>query len=413
MENGVAIVVGGGVIGLCCAIALQREGLRVSLVEPQGDWRGASWGNAGHIAIEQTAPLASWATIASAPRRLFINGGALALPLSDVATWAPFAVRMLAAAAPSRFQRGQAALTELLSSAAPDWQSLLGHMGRPELFAMNGHLVTWETTAGAVRGRRAWLGANVGTAAVQDLRPVDRRLLAIALPKGPVDGLHFAGTGQIADPDQLAHALWTAFRDGGGIPIQHGVQRMTRADGGVRLTLTNGAEIVSNRIILAAGARSAELLRPLGLNIPMIAERGYHLEAPVSEAQWPSALPPVVFEERSLIATRFQTKLRIASFVEFAHVDSPPDPRKWARLHQHAAQLKLPIPPDAARWMGARPTLPDYLPVLGPVEGVPGLFAAFGHQHLGLTLAAVTGRLIAGSVAGRDVPAAFSASRFM
>ena len=96
-----------------------------------------------------------------------------------------------------------------------------------------------------------------------------------------------------------------------------------------------------------------------------------------------------------MIVTPFRSGLRAASFVEFARADTPPDPRKWARLKSHVAALGLPFREPCSEWFGARPTLPDYLPALGRSRRAANLLYAFGHQHLGLTLAALTGELIA------------------
>jgi D-hydroxyproline dehydrogenase len=114
-------------------------------------------------------------------------------------------------------------------------------------------------------------------------------------------------------------------------------------------------------------------------------------------------MPPVVFEERSMIVSRFNSGLRAAGFVEFAHADTPADPRKWQRLRAHAADLRLPLQSPVQEWMGARPTLPDYLPAIGRSRRANNLLYAFGHQHLGLTLAAVTGELI-GCLAAGETP---------
>jgi glycine/D-amino acid oxidase-like deaminating enzyme len=153
-------------------------------------------------------------------------------------------------------------------------------------------------------------------------------------------------------------------------------------------------------VVVAAGVRSRELLRTINVDVPLIAERGYHIQA--SQHAWPD-LPPVVFEDRSMIVTRFTSGLRIASFVEFADPDSPPDPRKWARLHRHAHALGLPSGPALTQWMGARPTLPDYLPAIGRSRLASNLIYAFGHQHLGLTLAPLTGQIVA-ALATRSPP---------
>jgi D-amino-acid dehydrogenase len=151
--------------------------------------------------------------------------------------------------------------------------------------------------------------------------------------------------------------------------------------------------------VIAAGAASAPLVAPLKLRAPLIAERGYHIEG--APGDWPADMPPVVFEDRSMIVTRFAGRLRAASIVEFAARDTPPDPRKWARLRAHVAALGLSLREPATTWMGARPTLPDYLPAIGRRGAVA---YAFGHQHLGLTLSATSGEALAALLHG-ETPA--------
>ncbi|HET8612690.1 MAG TPA: FAD-dependent oxidoreductase, partial [Sphingomonas sp.] len=132
-KNGEAVVIGGGVVGLASALALARRGFAVTVAEQDRDRRAASWGNAGHIAIEQVLPLASWSMIRSAPGRLFARGGALALPPREALRWGPFAARMIAAARPSRFEHGAAALATLMAEAMPAWKRLAPTLPAPDL----------------------------------------------------------------------------------------------------------------------------------------------------------------------------------------------------------------------------------------------------------------------------------------
>ena len=144
--------------------------------------------------------------------------------------------------------------------------------------------------------------------------------------------------------------------------------------------------------------------------MPLIAERGYHLRW--QARAWPAELPPLVFEDRSLIVTGFENHVQASSFVEFARFSTPPDPRKWDWLERHIRALGLPVDGGFSRWMGARPTLPDYLPAIGRSRHADNLCYAIGHQHLGLTLAPVTAELITRIVAGAPNLPAFDLDRF-
>lgn len=390
------LVVGGGVVGRACALALQRDGWRTTLADPDATDIAPSWGNAGHIATEQTAPLASLATLCSAPRRWHAFGGSLDLrePLQRL----PWLARYLRACAPSRFAAGQAALRGLLANALPAWRRLAEAVAAPELLQEHGHWVCWESAGSARRGEAAWRGMDTGTATLSAIDEAQRALLQATLSVPVAGGIAFEGTAQIADLPALAQRLSAAFAQAGGTQRRARVQALRRDGRRVHAVTADGTRLDADQILVCAGVRSRELMATLDLRVPLVAERGYHLQWAAHD--WP-ALPPVVFEDRSMIVTRFADGLRAAGFVEYAGVDTPPDPRKWARLRQHVAQLGIPVQGEPVPWFGARPTLPDYLPALGRSACFDNLAYAFGHQHLGLTLAAISGELLADLCAGR------------
>jgi D-amino-acid dehydrogenase len=373
----------------------------------------ASWGNAGHIAIEQIEPLASRATIRSMPRRLFWRGGALSLPLRDIAAWLPFALRLVAATDPARFRKGRAALTNALGDAMGAWRRLLDRIGARNLLIEDGHFIVWESAASAARGRAHWTATGTGQATIRDATPAELERLAALTPAPIAGAIRMSGSGQIADLDVLAAALRAGFDAAGGTRIEAKIERLV-IEGGRAAALTDeGARYEADAIIVAGGASSGTLLGAIGHRVPIISERGYHIQS--AETDWPTDMPPVVFEDRSMIVTRFRSGLRAASFVEFGRSASPADPRKWERLRSHVAALGLSFTLPGAKWMGARPTLPDYLPAIGRSDRATNLFYAFGHQHLGLTLAATTGDAVAALVAGDAPPfdlAPFDLKRF-
>ena len=386
------LVIGGGVVGLSSALRLARAGHDVTLLEPDSARTAASWGNAGHIATEQVAPLASVETLKSAWKRRFAAGGAMDLPLHLAPHWLPFALRFVNACSHDSFQDGCDALRPLLAQALPAWQRLADAVGRPDLLKQGGHLVAWESEASAAKGRAAWDAADTGTASPHPASAADLAAIRGVTTASVAGAVRFSGTAQIADLGQLADALEAALlAQGGRIVRERGA---VAVEGGRAVVAGHPADLV----LVCAGARSASLVAPVGLKAPLIAERGYHIRADATH--WPADLPPLVFEDRSMIVTRYAQQVQAASFVEFGTVDATPDPRKWARLESHVAALGLPMRGPFTRWMGARPTLPDYLPAIGRSARAPNLLYAFGHQHLGLTLAAVTSELVADLVAG-------------
>ena len=400
MQPSSYLVIGGGLVGVASALRLQAAGFAVTLIDPGDPRRAASFGNIGHIAAEQVSPLASRESLRTFPGRLFGLGGPLDFRWRDAGLWAPWALRFIAASRPDRHAKGQAALTTILAQALPAWRRLAEFSGAPEVIGRDGHAVVWMSPRAAERGLRDWEGTATGSAA---FRPMDAGELvsyAAVTARAPAGGIRFSGTAQVSEPQAARDALMAAFRMRGG-EVLHA--RVTRLSGGSRIVvaLEGGGTREAEGALVAAGAWAGRLMRDLGVEAPVIAERGYSVQS--ADHDWDEALPPTVFEEQSMVVSRFSSGLRASSFVEFGSPDAPGDPRKWRTLERRLSELGIRFSPEPDRWVGPRPTLPDYLPAIGRLESDPRVLYAFGHQHLGLTMAAITAELTA-SLAGDSDP---------
>lgn len=371
-----SIVIGGGIVGLCSALALQRRGYKVEIYSEEPRLGAASWGNAGHIAVEQIEPLASMSLIKSLPKRLFLRGGPAAFPISAIRQWLPFGLRLLRASA--GFHEGTKALSYLCTEALPAWRSLITDISEPRLLIEEGHLIIWENQANYARGLPALLESQRDHVQTADLDTKTLRRIDRLVEPSLVGGARFTGSASVRDLGALKTALLRTFHGRGGVVQQRTLSRLPDRE--------------DTLIVVAAGFGSAALMRAAGYRSPLIAERGYHIQA--KRTDWPDDLPPVVFEDRSIIATKFEAGLRIAGFVEFSDHLSRPDPCKWERLRKHVSELGIRFD-GVSEWMGIRPTFPDYLPAIGRSTTHPNLIYAFGHQHLGLTLGPLTGELVA------------------
>ena len=399
-----ALVIGGGFVGVASAWHLQRAGCQVTLLDAGDPVRAASWGNAGHLAIEQIDPLASAANLRSLPQRLFLFGGPVGLPWRDMQAWLPFGLRLAAAASPARFAAGRRALSGLLARAMPAWRRLAAQTDSTQFLREDGHYIAWESPGSAQRGKRHWLGADTGEARAAPASSAELAQLRDRFNGRPVDAVRFQRTGQILDLAPARQAIVAALCRAGGVVRAGQVRAMALQGGRAGAVLDDGTVLGADLVLVAAGAGSAALLHASEGRVPLIAERGYHLESPQVASAGAGLLPPVAFEDRSVIVTGFASTVRIAGFTEFSRIGSPPDARKWHALARHAAELGLPMAAGASQWIGARPTLPDYLPAIGRSRAAENLFYAFGHQHLGLTLSAVTGELVAALVTGTPAP---------
>jgi len=387
------IVIGDGIVGLACAYHLRRAGLATTVIGPGEAATTASWGSAGHLAVEQVEPLASRKMMRRALGQFFGNAGPVRMPAAEVMRWLPFFLRLARASGTARFRTGTAALTACMERAAPAWRALLEAIGHPGLLRECGHFVVWESPRTAAAGRAGWSSTETGPASFRQVTSEEMAQLAALVQRQIHGAIRFDGTGQFTDPGALLDLLQQAVVSAGVRRERAFVSRIERGQrGGVSLETEAGKRLQADIVVVAAGVASASLLAPIGLRVPIIAERGYHIQA--HSDGWPDGMPPVVFEDRSMIVTNFTSGLRASGFVEFARGDRPPDPSCWQVLERHVGELGLPFGTPVARWMGPRPTLPDYLPAIGRSARLPTLYYAFGHQHLGLTMAAVTAEII-------------------
>lgn len=393
------LVIGGGLVGAASALRLQAAGFAVTLIDPGDPRRAASFGNIGHIAAEQVSPLASRESLRTFPGRLFGLGGPLDFRWRDVGLWGPWAMRFIAASDPVRHARGQAALTAILAHALPAWRRLAEFSGAPDVVGRDGHAVVWMSDRAAEKGLKGWGRAATGSAAFQSMRPDDLAPYAAVMTRAPVAGIRFSGTAQVSEPQAARDALMAAFRSHGGEVIHARVARLATGDR-VTAHLDGGGVREAEGALVAAGAWAGRLMRDLGAEAPVIGERGYSVQS--AEHCWDATLPPTVFEEHAMVVSRFTSGLRASSFVEFGSPDAPGDPRKWRFLKRRLGELGIRFSPDPDRWVGPRPTLPDYLPAIGRLERDPRILYAFGHQHLGLTMSAVTAELTTALAEGAE-----------
>ncbi len=391
------VVIGGGLVGLATAVQLARARRPVLLIDSAPATPPASWGNAGIIAVEQVEPLATPATLRGVLPRLFTFGGPVAFRPADIAVWAPFVYRFLRVSTVADAAHGKQALQSIVTEALPAWERLAQTLGDTHLVIQRGQRVLWESERSAKRQQAHWAITDTGDVRVSDLDASTLQEMNAKLSRRVVAGLQLQGTAQVASPARALLALRACLLASGGECMQATVTGLGSLRGRIQVTLESGETWQPEAVLVAAGVGSKTLMKDIGLRVPLIAERGYHIEADVGDWE----LPPVVFEDRALCVTQFGSRLRATSFVEFARAGSAPDPRKWQRLRRHATELGLPFKGPLSEWMGARPTLPDYLPAMGRSRQVSNLYYAFGHQHLGLTLSAISAELMCDLINGR------------
>jgi D-amino-acid dehydrogenase len=391
-------VVGAGIIGVACALRLARQGLRVVVIDQQEPGHGASFGNAGHLATEQVFPIADVSILKRLPAMLMDPMGPLRLDWKYLPRALPWFTRLLLNLRPEPFQKTVAGLRALNESSLDAWQRLLSDIQRPDLLKVDGSLLVFEKPES--RQLLEALQARLN----QQQVPVDYwqagaiRETAPQLSEQIQGGLFFPRTGHFLDPYRVVCALVEAARSSGVSFLQQQVQGGYVQENGVLLVTGNGG-VTARRVLLACGAHSAKLTAALtGKQVPLDTERGYHLMLPHEHGRLPF---PVTSLERKFIMTPMREGLRLAGTVEFAGLERPANmARAWQLQRLSQGLFRHDLNADGATpWMGFRPSLPDSLPVIDQVcDGK--VLLAFGHQHLGLTQAAVTAEMIGQMVSG-------------
>lgn len=389
-------VVGAGVIGSAIACALSLEGRRVVLIDraPPGE-AGASFGNAGHIATELVEPLPSPGLLFGFWRQLIPFGGVLDIPLRRFPQFLPWAMRFARAA----FRRSENTrhLAPFVRPAVPALVEMLAAIGRSDLIRQHGHFEMWLGGDAASRARHQALAMEsleVPTRSAPD-ELVESVRRAAKADTGA--GLHFPQCAHVVDPLEVVRAFAAAAGTRGATFIRREVRSLQPIHGGIQI-LTDGDPVQVRAAIVCAGVWSAPLLAPFGLKAPLEAARGYHIQMPGAQAH---ADAPILYADANVLVTPMTGRVRATSFMEFAGTDAPPDPAKPTWLRDTLRGLGYPCEDHPPSWVGPRPVLPDYLPAMGRVTSAPNLLYAFGHQHIGLTLSAVTARAMADLVAGR------------
>ena len=407
------LVIGAGVIGLACAFRLAREGKQVLLADRESPGMGASFGNAGHVATEQVFPLASPETVRGALGYLFKHEGPLSIRREYALSILPWLLRFVWAARPRTYDHGVQALSSLQRTAGADLGALLKDAGASHLLKMHGHLVLVERAASVVNARSEI--ARLGKFGIDAawISPSQVAEIAPDITAHVEGAIKFTGTGHVSDPAAVCEALHDAYLAAGGKFVCAEIARIESKSHGFSAYSLAGGKYHASQLVLSCGAWSKSLATQLGYPIPLDTERGYHITLP---GVFPRFKIPIASYERNVIMTPMSCGLRMTGTVEFGGMKLPPDTARISLLKRHLHALAANIPLDAATsWMGFRPSLPDHLPVLGRVSDGRKLFFAFGHQHLGLTLAGVTARIIAAQIMGRELEidlSPFKADRF-
>ncbi len=393
-------VIGAGIVGVSTAIWLQRDGHKVILIDRDGPAAGASYGNGGVLAACSIVPVTTPGLLTKAPKMLLSADQPLFLKWRYLPRLMPWLVRYLRTANAETVRKRAAALTPIIGDSLADHQSLAAGTGAEKWIVPSDYLFLYKDRAHFEGDAFAWSVRAEQGFTWDVIEGMAWRVYDPSFGPDVSLAVKVPGHGRISDPGEYIKALAAHVERQGGTFVKAEVTDVVRAEGKVTGLRAGGQTLHCDAAVLATGAWSRPLAAKFGLpRVPLESERGYHLEL------WePSVMPraPVMVAAGKFVATPMEGRLRLAGVVEFGGLKAPPSRAPFALLEKN---IRAAMPgltwKKQVEWMGHRPSMADSIPVIGEVPGLSGAYAAFGHDHVGLTGGPKTGRILAQMISGR------------
>jgi D-amino-acid dehydrogenase len=408
------LVLGAGMVGVSAALHLQQRGRDVILVDKNAQaGEETSFGNAGLIECASVFPYMFPRDIGQILQYAMNRVPQVHYRFSDLPAFLPWLVRYFLASSPARAMHSAMAELPLIRRSLIEHEALITEAGVPELLRRTGWMKLFRsdaTLASAAmeleRARQYGVSGEV----------LDQKAIAAREPNltGEFAGaIYLPAPGFVPDPGELAKAYAALFERKGGRFVVGDAASLQQDAAGWRIAGPHGSA-VAREAVVTLGPWSDLVFRRLGYAIPLGIKRGYHLHlAPRGNAVLHS---PVLDADLGYLLAPMNRGIRLTTGVEFARRDAPPTPIQLQQVLPQAHKLfPLGDAIDAKPWIGARPCLPDMLPVIGKALRHRGLWFDFGHQHHGLTLGPATGRLLAEMMTGETPfadPSPFAVERF-
>ena len=395
------IVAGAGFVGVGCAIALLKKGYRVTLVDRNEPGEEASYGNAGVIANNAIHPLAS-PELRSQLIKLSANRDSrFRLYWPHFGLLMPWLRQFVRRCNNKDSQRCMAALGNILASCRDDHLELLAQSGALAYLNDTGWLRLYrsESSFNDTQGvRRSYdeYGIKyqvVNSGEINDLEP--------SLIRQYSNGIWLTDTPTLTNPGAVCKAYGALFQKLGGEFLRTSIHSLESSGNGWALQTDKGP-LPGEHVVIAMGAASPKLLKTVNIVSPIAIERGYHhLYEPIPGK---SLIRSILDTDKGFVLTPMEMGIRVTSAVELVarHTHSTP-----IQITNLAEEIRGTLPLGQQQldhpWMGNRPSAPDSLPIIGPTKGYPGLWQAYGHGHLGLTMGPTTGKWIADFIEGRPM----------
>jgi len=389
-------VVGAGIQGVCISLFLIKKGFEVTLFDRTEPGNlSASYGNAGHFSPYASVPINRPDVLVDVPAMLASSSGPLALKWNYVPKMIPWFIKFIKNCSKKNMMHTAKYMHQILDLALPAYDELFEDIDISNLVESKGIIYFWTNKDLKSRELEINIRNELGVKQqlltkdeIHDLEPNIRKIYH--------GGVLYSNAKHARNPKKILLKLFELFIKKGGKFQKQEVKKIDFSSMDKPSIKTESESFSFDKAVIACGAFSKKLTDKVNEKIPLDTERGYHVHFKGYDHLLSR---PVIFLNRGFGITPMEQGLRVVGTVEFGGLNNPPTKKRIMNLVNNAKYLFPELKEHEDEWLGFRPTLPDFLPVIGKSKNHKNLFYSFGHHHLGWTLGAISGKIISGMIA--------------
>ena len=398
MSNKLKIgIIGAGIQGVSNALYLQKKGFQVTLFDRDEPGNSATYGNAGHFSPYASVPLNRPDILADIPAMLLSSRGPVALKWNYVPKMIPWFLKFIINCTNKNMMHTAKNMHQILDLALPAFDELFDEVDISGLVENKGIMYFWNDQNLKSRELEIRIRNELGVKQ-QLLSPKEIHDLEPNIKPVYHGGVYYDYARHARDPKKILIKLFENFLKKGGKYLKLNINGLD-FDGEKPVARTEIQRFVFDKLVIACGAFSKKLTDKLYENIPLDTERGYHIHFKDCDHL---ISRPVIYSNRAFGMTPMEQGLRVVGTVEFGGLKNPLSKTRIKNLIDNAKELLDGLPEHEDEWLGFRPSLPDFLPVIGPSKNYKNVFYSFGHHHLGWTLGAISGKIISNMIANEN-----------
>ena len=391
-------IIGSGIQGISNALFLQKKGFTVTLFDRDEPGSPvASYGNAGHFSPYASVPINRPDVLADVPAMLLSSTGPLALKWNYVPKMIPWFLQFIKNCSTKKMMHTAKNMHQILDLALPAYDELFDEIELEGLVEKKGILYIWNNQNSKSRELeikvRNELGVDQQVVTAKEIHDLEPNIKPIYH-----GGVYYQYGRHARNPKKILLKLFDLFLKKGGKFLKMDIKDINFNDE-KPVIKSDMQSFLFDKIVIACGSFSKKLTDNLDEKIPLDTERGYHVHFKNCDHLLSR---PVIFQNRGFGITPMEQGLRVVGTVEFGGLDNPLSKSRVKNLINNAKYMMGDLPEHEDEWLGFRPTLPDYLPVIGPSKKHKNVFYCFGHHHLGWTLGPISGKIISGMIAEKN-----------